>query len=191
MIELAQKRALESFAKDVVKMAKSNLSSKKGATKLEGTIKYKLEEDKGMLVVSFLMADYGTFVDKGVKGTGGEIKTGKYKGNWGGRRYYQTWQGKRKDSPYGFGKSKNGGLTKAIGPWAKKKGIKGRDAKTGKFITDKSLVMLISRNIYIRGLHGISFLQNALNKNIGGLRENYSIAFKDDFIETAFATTKK
>jgi|TARA_R110000744_G_scaffold378850_1_gene495651 hypothetical protein len=191
MIEAAQKRALTSFAKDVVKMAKSNLSSKKGATKLEGTIKYKLEEDKGRLVVSFLMADYGTFVDKGVKGSGGEIKTGKYKGNWGGRRYYQTWQGKRKDSPFAFGKSKGGGLTKAIGKWTKKKGIKGRDEKTGRFITDKSLVMLISRNIYIRGLHGISFLQNSLNKNIGGLRENYSIAFKEDFIETAFATTKK
>ena len=68
MIEAAQKRMLNSFAADVVKMAKSNLSSAKGATKLEGTIKYKLQEGKDQLVVSFEMADYGTFVDKGVKG---------------------------------------------------------------------------------------------------------------------------
>ena len=180
MIEDNQKRMLNSFAKDVVTLAKSNLSSIKGPTKLEGTIKYKLEEGNGQLVVSFLMADYGTFVDKGVKGSGGEINSGKYKGTWGGRRYYTTWQGKRKDSPYAFGKSKNGGLTKAIGKWIKTKGLKGR-----------SETMLITRNIYIRGIHGISFLQNALQKNVIGLREKYSIAFKEDFKETAFAVTRK
>ena len=185
MIEAAQKRMLNSFAADVVKMAKSNLSSAKGATKLEGTIKYKLQEGKDQLVVSFYMADYGTFVDKGVKGSGGEIKTGRHAGTWGGRRWYKTWQGKRLDSPYAFGKSKNGGLTKAIGKWIPKKGISFEGYST------KTLTMLISRNIYIKGIHGISFLQKALEKNVGDLREKYSIAFKDDFTETAFAVTRK
>ena len=40
----AQQRLLASFAKDVVKAAKSNLSAKKGATALENTIGYNLEE---------------------------------------------------------------------------------------------------------------------------------------------------
>jgi hypothetical protein len=181
----AQQRMLESFAKNVVKAAKSNLSAKKGATALEGTIGYDLIENANGFVVSFKMADYGTFVDKGVKGSGGEILTGRHKGSWGGRRYYQTWQGKRKDSPFAFGKSKGGGLTKAIGKWIKKKGI------SYKGYTQKTLTMLISRNIYIKGIHGISFLQNALKDNIGNLREDYAIAFKDDFIETAFAAIKK
>ena len=191
MTEANQKKALEQFAKEVVRMAKSNLSSIKGPTKLEGSIDYDYEAKNGNIVVSFKMADYGTFVDKGVKGSGGEIPSGKYKGNWGGRRYYQTWEGKRKDSPYAFGKSRNGGLTEAIKGWIGTKGIKGRDEKTGRFITNKALVFLISRNIYIRGIHGISFLQNAIQSNINDLRANYSIAFKEDFKETAFAAINK
>ena len=181
----AQQRLLASFAKDVVKAAKSNLSAKKGATALENTIGYNLEESADGFVVSFKMADYGTFVDKGVKGSGGEILTGRHAGSWGGRRYYQTWQGKRKDSPFAFGKSKGGGLTKAIEKWIKKKGI------SYKGYTTKSLTMLISRNIYIKGIHDISFLQNALQANLKNLREDYAIAFKDDFTETAFAAIKK
>ena len=181
----SQQRILASFAKDVVKAAKSNLSAKKGATALSNTIGYNLELKANGFVVSFKMADYGTFVDKGVKGSGGEILTGRHAGKWGGRRYYTTWQGKRKDSPFAFGKSKGGGLTKAIGKWIKKKGI----SYAG--YTTKSLTMLISRNIYIKGIHGISFLQNALEDNLKNLKQDYAIAFKDDFTETAFAGIKR
>ena len=53
--------------------------------------------------IQFLMDEYGSYVDKGVKGKGGVIKSGEYKGNWGGRRWYTTWKGRRKDSPFKFG----------------------------------------------------------------------------------------
>ena len=181
----SQQRALASFAKNVVKAAKSNLKAKKGATALASTIGYNLELKADSFVVSFKMADYGTFVDKGVKGSGGDIANGRHAGSWGGRRYYRTWQGKRKDSPFAFGKSKGGGLTKAIEKWIKKKGI------SYKGYTTKTLTMLISRNIYIKGIHGISFLQNALEDNLKNLKQDYAIAFKDDFVETAFAGIKR
>jgi hypothetical protein len=154
-------RFLNSWGKSVVKSAKANLKSAgKGGGKLENSIKYKIVRKKGVpLMTQFLMANYGTFVDKGVKGAGGEI-AGK---TYGGRRHYKTWQGKREDSPYkyGTGTGAKGGLRKGISSFIQKKKIKGRDRKTGRFITNKSLKFLISRSIWIKGIHGISFFQKA------------------------------
>ena len=180
----SQQRFFDSVAKDIVARAKSNLSSAKGAEVIV---------TKEGLTIYFKMADYGTFVDKGVKGKGGELPEGsKYPGSWGGRRYYTTWEGKRKDSPYKFGSGSggSGGLRRGISKWIKTKGLKGRDAKTGRYITDKSLVFLISRNIYIRGVHGISFFQNAIMQCIKDLGKGYEVAFIDDFEKTMIKATK-
>ena len=46
------------------------------------SIKFDIVEDESGVSVQFFMADYGTFQDKGVKGTGGEIKSGDHKGKW-------------------------------------------------------------------------------------------------------------
>tara|TARA_R110000787_G_scaffold156160_1_gene270044 strand:- start:12237 stop:12830 length:594 start_codon:yes stop_codon:yes gene_type:complete len=186
VVTIEQQRFFDSIGKMIVAKAKSNLSSAKGATALEGTIDYDVVKIPEGLAIYFKMADYGTFVDKGVKGKGGTIVGGKYDGSWGGRRYFTTYEGKRKDSPYKFGSGSGpaGGLTKAIGKWIKTKGLKGRDEKTGRFITDKSLVFLISRNIYIRGVHGISFFQNAIQKGIKDLGKGYEVAFIEDFDKT-------
>ena len=90
---------------NVVKQARANLrKAGKGGGKLEGSIKAIVKPTNTGYVVQFMMADYGTFVDKGVKGKGGEIPNGKYKGNWGGRRWYIDYKGKRQDSPYKFGR---------------------------------------------------------------------------------------
>lgn len=190
MVTDEQKRYLESLAREIVAQAKGNLSEKKGSTKLGNTIGYNLETSKDYIIVNFEMADYGTFVDKGVKGKGGTINGGKYDGSWGGRRYYKTYQGKRKDSPYAYGKSKDGGLTDALTKWIAKKGIKGRDDK-GRFMKRSTLAMLMARAIYIRGIHGISFFQKAIGDGIKGLKDGYAVAFKKDFLDTTFAAIKK
>lgn len=152
-------RFLKSWGKSVVKSAKANLKSAgKGGGRLENSIKYKIVRKKGVpLMTQFLMANYGTFVDKGVKGAGGEI-AGK---TYGGRRHYKTWQGKREDSPYkyGTGTGAKGGLRKGIGSFIRKRGLQPR--KAGKYASTKSLKFLIVRSIWIKGIHGISFFQNA------------------------------
>ena len=117
-------RYLNSFGKEVVANAKKNLNSAgKGGGNLEKSIKFEVVTDADGFSVKFYMANYGTFVDKGVKGAGGTIKSGKHKGSYGGRRHFITWEGKRKDSPYKYGRGtgKKGGMRKGIGSFIKKK----------------------------------------------------------------------
>ena len=197
MITNAQKNYLDSVARSIVATAKTNLKNKKGPTKLAGSLDYDVTTLDGEIIVTFKMDDYGTFVDKGVKGKGGSIGDESY----GGRRWFITYEGKRKDSPYKFGSGSGGkgGLTNAISKWIKTKGLKGRVDKNwksagnrgGQFITDKSLTFLISRAIYIKGVHGISFFQNAIMNGIKNLSEDYEVSFVEDFESTLTASTKK
>ena len=190
-------RYLESFAKQVVKDAKKNLAESKGDTELSKSIRFKMLNTFDGITIQFLMDEYGSYVDKGVKGKGGTIKSGttkgkggnipngKYKGNHGGRRWYTTWKGKRKDSPFKFGTGTGakGGLTKGLFSWIKKKGIKGRDKK-GRFISHKSLSIAMARSIYIRGIHGISFFQKSLGKNYKNFEVGFLQSLKDDILQS-------
>jgi hypothetical protein len=49
--------------------------------------------------------------------------------------------------------------------WIKVKGIKGRDKKTGRFITDKSLTYLISRGISQNGIKPLPFMSMAIKES--------------------------
>ena len=154
---------LNSFGQEVVNRARENLrAAGKGGGNLDRSIKFKvLPYEKGF-TVQFSMANYGAFVDKGVKGAGGEIKSGKHKGTWGGRRYYTTWQGQRKDSPYQFGSGKgSGSIYKGIGSFIKKKGLQPR-SEGGQYMTTAGLKIAIVKVLWIKGIHGISFFQEAL-----------------------------
>jgi len=139
---------LDSFGKQVVNRAKANLGKKKGgSTKLATTIKFEVKPDADGFVVNFYMADYGTFLDKGVSGN----KT---------KQSYKDYKGGTVSSPYSY-KSKQpppGILAK----WISKKGIKGRDKKTGRFISNLSLAFLIGRKIKRDGIKSLSFFQKPL-----------------------------
>ena len=177
-------RYLESFAKQVVRDAKINLARGKGNTDLSSSIRFKMVNTFDGIQIQFLMSEYGSYVDKGVKGKGGEIKTGKTAGRYGGRRYYTTWKGKRKDSPFKFGSGTGakGGLTKGLFQWIKKKGIKGRDKK-GRFISHKSLSIAMAKSIYIRGIHGISFFQKSFGKNYKYFAIDFLKSLKEDILD--------
>jgi hypothetical protein len=171
-------RFLDSFGKKVVKRAKKNLvAAGKGGGKLEKSIKSKVVKFKKGFILQWTMADYGTFVDKGVKGKGGKIG----KKSIGGRRYYTTWEGKRKDSPYKFGSGtgKKGGLRKGIASFIRKKGLQPR-SEGGQFMSTKSLIFMFSRSVYIRGIHGVSFFQNSLMLGMKTFRSDYAKAIKKD-----------
>ena len=185
MAELkAIQKYLNSFGREVIKNAKSNLKSAgKGGGKLEKSLKFRVLPNPDGYTVEFTMADYGTFVDKGVKGKGGEIPNGKYKGKWGGRRHYQTWEGQRKDSPYKFGSGSGpkDGLRKGIASFIRKRGLQPR-SEGGQYMSTKGLIYLISRNIYIRGIHGISFFQKPLGDAYKEFNLGFLGALKEDIL---------
>jgi hypothetical protein len=182
-------RFLNSYGKEIVKRAKSNLKNAgKGGGKLEKSIKSKVVKVGDGFILKWEMADYGTFQDKGVKGKGGKIG----KKSIGGRRYYTTWEGKRKDSPYKFGsgRGKKGGLRKGIASFVRKKGLQPR-SKGGKYMTPKGLIYLISRSIYIRGIHGVSFFQNSLMLGMKTFAKRYAAAIKKDIEDNLRDGVKK
>tara|TARA_R100001244_G_scaffold63836_1_gene52934 strand:- start:961 stop:1548 length:588 start_codon:yes stop_codon:yes gene_type:complete len=179
-------RYLNSFGKQVVSNAKKNLNSAgKGGGNLEKSIRFEVVTDADGFSVKFFMADYGTFVDKGVKGAGGKIKSGDHKGSWGGRRHYITWKGKRKDSPYKFGTGtgKKGGMRKGIGSFIKKKGLQPR-SEGGQYMTTAGLRIAIMRVLWIKGIHGISFFQKSLMLGMKEFGSELLGNVKQDIIDT-------
>ena len=172
---IALERYLNSFGKSVVNNAKGILKRKKKVVsgKLLNSISYKLKKDNDGLTVQFMMVDYGTFVVKGVSGT-------KQK------RTYVDYKGKRKDTPYEFGKTRDGGLTRGLDNWIVRRGIAPRDAK-GRFISRKSLKFLIARKIYTQGIQGISFFQKPLQLGMRDFYNQVGKAIKED-IENIITT---
>ena len=81
------------------------------------------------------MADYGAFVDEGVRGAKSSSK---------GNRQNQ--------SPFKFGTNSSligkakGGMSGLMAGWAKKKGIQWRDKTTGRFMSHKSMGYLIAKS---------------------------------------------
>jgi hypothetical protein len=172
---IALERYLNSFGKSVVNKAKGILKRKKKVVsgKLLNSISYKLKKDNDGLTVQFMMVDYGTLVDKGVSGT-------KQK------RTYVDYKGKRKDTPYEFGKTRDGGLTRGLDNWIVRRGIAPRDAQ-GRFISRKSLKFLIARKIYTQGIQGISFFQKPLQIGMRDFYNQVGKAIKED-IENIITT---
>tara|TARA_R100000664_G_scaffold21687_1_gene31041 strand:- start:173 stop:757 length:585 start_codon:yes stop_codon:yes gene_type:complete len=177
---------LNSVGKQFVKRSRAILKNKgKGGGRLEKSIRANVKETADGYSLQFFMEDYGTFVDKGVKGAGGKIPNGKYKGTWGGRRWFINYKGKRQDSPYKFGTGtgKKDGLTKGIASWTRKKGLQPR-SEGGQYMSPKGLNYLIRRNIWIRGIHGISFFQKPLGEAINSvLDSNMLDAIKKDVLD--------
>lgn len=114
------------------------------------------------------MLDYGEFIDKG---TSGSQK----------KRTYVDYEGKRKNSPYSFGKSRDGGLTRGLDKWIVMRGIAPRDAR-GRFISRKSLKFLMARKIYTQGHDGLSFFQKPLGLELRGFASNIGKAVKQDIL---------
>tara|TARA_R110001599_G_scaffold72919_2_gene201969 strand:- start:108 stop:641 length:534 start_codon:yes stop_codon:yes gene_type:complete len=139
---------LNSFGKQVVNRAISNLGKDKGgSTKLAQTIKFEVEPDANGFVVKFYMADYGTFLDKGVSGNKK-------------KQSFKNYEDQMESSPYKY-KTKQP-PSDILAKWISKKGLKGRDKKTGRFISHKSLAFLIGRKIKRDGIESLSFFQKPL-----------------------------
>ena len=156
---MSVEKAFNDFGKHVVKQSRTNLSKKKKKDRgnLYKSISYDLKVSKRSFELSFSMEDYGTFVDKGVKGVKSSAKA--------------------PNSPYKFGTGtgRKGGLTDGINGWVQRKRFQFRDNKTGKFMSYKQTSFLVMRSIWNKGLETTNFFERS-----------FELAFKrlpDDLVE--------
>ena len=157
------KRVLNNFGKSVVQQSRSRLTKeKKNATnKLYNSLSFtpaKVSNRGNLISFSFEMLDYGEFIDKGVSGVD--------------QKY---------DTPYAY-------TTKPPPPsvfseWAKAKGIKPRDKKTGKFITAKQFGFIMSRHIFSKGQEPTNFFTLSFEQQYKKLPDELLKAFGDDLDE--------
>ncbi len=166
-------QAMQKLGSDVVKEGKGILNKeKKAGGTLYNDFDYLVTADKNSVTLEFEFGkadDYWAFVDEGVKGAGGYKGSGKMRGG---------------KSPFRFGSGKSKGkwpqFTSAIQKWIKKKGIKGRNKETGKFITNKSLGFLIQRAIYQRGLTRTQFFSKPFTQQLKKQTDAIVKAFGED-----------
>ena len=130
---------LNDFRDNVIREAKSNLSSQNTSGNLKKSLKSFVKESKNSIQISFEMDDYGFYQDRGVQGK----KSGK---SLDGYKYTN------KMPP-----------SKAFDKWTVRKGIAPRD-KQGKFIKRKSLNFLIARSIFEKGIKPTLFFTKPFEK---------------------------
>jgi hypothetical protein len=128
---------LGKFAKDVIEDSRTQLnnSSRRDTNNLYNSLDFELDVHKNSFSLSFLMEQYGAFVDRGVKGKSSSAKA--------------------PDSPFQFGTgSATGGrpLRDIMADYAKRKGFQWNDKKTGRFMSHKSMGFLMAKSIYHKGI---------------------------------------
>ena len=154
------KQAIEKYAKYVIQQSRSNLT--KGRTnaskQLYNSLGYKIQGSK----VRFESEEYGQYLDRGVRGKNHDYS-------------------KSRNSPFRFrGKQPP---SQAFEKWIKIRGIKGRDKKTGKFITDKSLTFIIARSIQSKGIRATLFFTKPFEASFEKYSDEMTQALINDNIE--------
>lgn len=147
-------KALDDFARKIVKNSKQRLARKNSDTRnLEGSIGYDLKVHKQSFSLSFQMLDYGEFVDQGVRGKESSSRAPK--------------------SPFKFTTKKP--PVKALKNWAKKRGLNPfavqtsifkKGLKATNFFTipfEKAFDQLPDMVVAQFGLDVDEFLEQALN----------------------------
>ena len=166
---------MNQYAKYVIQQSRTRLTKDdKGGGNLYNSLSYQLMEDDQAMLVEFMMADYGAFVDTGVKG-----KTSTYPETRSALSPFQ----------YGSGTGKKGGLTKGIDKWLRKKRFQFRDKK-GRFMSYDSMRYLIVKSIYNKGLRANLFFSKPFKAGIEKYELNMAKAFAED-IRSQMVFTEK
>ena len=157
------KRELSKFGRAVVQQSRSRLTKgKKNASKdLYNSLKFDLETGANSFSLNFSMEDYGKFVDKGVSGKE--------------KKYNTPFSYKNKKPP-----------TKPFEKWSRTRGIRGRDKKTGKFITRKSLAFAMREHVYKNGIKPTLFFTKSFEQQFRNLPNEIVEAYAldiDDFLK--------
>ena len=167
---------LNAYAEYVVDSAKKNLvDERKSLGDLYKSVSYKYEKSQDLFLLDFLMEDYGTFVDKGVRG-----KTSTYPETKASLSQFQ----------YGSNNFPKGGLRDGIKGWLEKKRFQWRDKK-GKFMSYDTMTYLISRSIYNKGLKANLFFTTPFELGLQNLPKQLTDAFSLDIENAIILGTKK
>ena len=163
-------RYLNSFGKQVVNRAKGGLQKAKGGgTDLENSIRFEVITEDDGFTVQFYMNNYGQFLDKGVSGTSNT-------------QSYKDYNKKVISSPFKYtSKQPPPGI---LSKWISKKGIKGRDKKTGRFISNMSLAFIIGRAIKRDGIKSLSFFQKPLGLGLKQFGKDLLDNVAEDILNT-------
>jgi len=167
---------LNAYAEYVVDSAKKNLvDERKSLGDLYKSVSYKYEKSQDLFLLDFLMEDYGTFVDKGVRG-----KTSTYPETSAALSQFQ----------YGSGNFPKYGLRDGIKGWLEKKRFQWRDKK-GKFMSYDTMTYLISRSIYNKGLKANLFFTTPFELGLQKLPKQLTDAFSLDIENAIILGSKK
>lgn len=165
-------KAIDAFKDYVVRKSQHNLSKqrKRVSKELYNSIEGITKEMPNSILVSFKMADYGVFVDKGVSGT---------------EKKYNT--------PYSYKSSSNLiGLeyhTGTFAKWAKFRGMQPR-LKNGKFGTYKQMGFILANSIKKKGKKPSLFFTKPFEKAFKDLPKDLKEKYGLD-IESFLAYTIK
>ena len=168
-------QALSQFGNKVVKEGKGILKRKKKTTSkntLYNDFDYLVTKAQNSVTLEFEFGradDYWQFVDEGVRGAGGFKGSGRARGH---------------GSDFRFGSGKSRGkwaqFRTAIDRWVVNKPLKEARDKQGRFIPRKSLVFLIQRSIFQRGLERTQFFSKPFTQQLKKQTDNITQSFADD-----------
>ena len=158
------KKALENYAEFVINKSRQNLAkggrfgthNKSGV--LSKSLEYTIKDNK----VSFLSEKYGEFLDKGVKGS-------------------KSTYPESSASPFRYRDKKP--PAKIFEKWIKQSNIQGRDKKTGRFITRKSLSYIIANSIFRKGIRASLFFTKPFEEALPLFEDEMLEGFLNDNLE--------
>jgi len=166
---MSVEQVLHRFGKYIVKQSRSNLTrkGKRNTSDLYDSLSYYVKTFKNSFEFGISMEDYGTFVDKGVKGFQSSSKAPK--------------------SPYKFGTGtgKKGGLTQGIDRWVRSKRLQFRKAD-GRFMSYANTSFLIRRSVWNTGIETTFFFSRPFELAFKKLPEEVVEAYGlelDKFLE--------
>ena len=186
MVNRRLENSINDFGQKLVNLSAGNLQRKgKGGGNLESSLKYSINLNNEVYTLDFIMEDYGAFVDKGVSGAGGKIKTGDHAGTYNGINQYKNWKSEVLNTDFRFGSGKSSGsIYKGIGSFIRKKGLQPRIKKGkkggGQFKTTLPLKIAMVKVLWTKGIKGISFFQKPLGLGIKQFGKDILKAIKID-----------
>ena len=157
---------LNKYGKYVVQQSRSNLAKdKKGGGALYKSVRYELDNESGAFLMSFLMEDYGIYVDEGVKGANPSLIKG----------------GKQKAPTSKFKYTNKMPPMKILADWAKSKNLRFRTAD-GKYTkgSNRSMGFVLQKSIFAQGLKPNKFFTKPFYKGLKRLPPELAKAFKID-----------